>query len=148
MAYDEATPNQTSTHHLTHSHHHHHHQHHKSSNFRWSTRRRLLGGRRRKVPSVRLGGEKKPRRGLLIASLFRRIRLKWLKLQYSCMLKKLKDVYYSMVKDLIEAGTTLESIQQRIMTETYFSVPVMGAPSAGIASYVGPRYSNRVRSQN
>ncbi|MCL7036652.1 hypothetical protein MKW94_027397 [Papaver nudicaule] len=118
----------------------------KSSNFRWYMRRKPLG-RRRKIPTVRLGGDpkKKPLRGLVIVKLLRRIRLKWLKLQYSCMLRKLKDAYYSVLKDLIEAGTTFESIQQRIMNESYFSaVPIMAVPSAGISSFIGP---NRFRSK-
>ncbi|KAI3863565.1 hypothetical protein MKW92_002484 [Papaver armeniacum] len=117
----------------------------KSSNFRWSMRKKPLG-RRRKIPTVRLGGDsKKPRRGLMIVKLLRRIRLKWLKLQYSCMLKKLKDTYYAVLEDLIEAGSTFESIQQRIMNESYFSaVPIMAVPSAGITSFIGP---NRARSK-
>ncbi|KAI3990030.1 hypothetical protein MKX01_039659 [Papaver californicum] len=112
----------------------------KTSNFRWSMRRKPLG-RRRKIPTVRLGGDpkKNQRRGLMIVKLMRRIRLKWLKLQYSCMLRKLKDAYYSVLKDLIEAGSTFESIQQRIMNESYFSA----VPSAGISSFIGP---NRVYS--
>ncbi|KAI3977125.1 hypothetical protein MKX01_042815 [Papaver californicum] len=117
----------------------------KSSNFRWSMPRKPLG-RRRKILTVRLGGDtkKKQRRGLIIVKLLRRIKLKWLKLQYSCMLRKLKDAYYSVLKDLIEAGSTFESIQQRIMNESYFSaVPIMAVPSAGISSFIGP---NRVYS--
>ncbi|XP_026431324.1 uncharacterized protein LOC113328429 [Papaver somniferum] len=117
----------------------------KSSNFRWPMRRKRLG-RRRKTPTVCLGGDsKKPRRGLIIVKLLRRIRLKWLKLQYTCMLRKLKDTYYAVLKDLIEAGSTFESIQQRIMNESYFSaVPIMAVPSAGITSFIGP---NRARSK-
>lgn len=78
--------------------------------------------RKRKPPTLRLGG-KKPR---LLVRLLRRIRLRWLKLRYLCMLKKLKEYYKRVVKELIEAGGSLESFQQRILLETSFAVPVMG----------------------
>ncbi|EXC32308.1 hypothetical protein L484_008171 [Morus notabilis] len=57
--------------------------------------------RRRKLPSVRLGG-KKPRRAL--ARMFRRIRLRWLKLQYMCMMRKLKEFYRNLIKDMAGGG--------------------------------------------
>ncbi|OVA03789.1 hypothetical protein BVC80_1271g10 [Macleaya cordata] len=116
----------------------------KGSIYGWSSRRKILLKKRRKIPSVRLGG-KKQRRGFYLVKLFRKIKLRWLKLQYSCMLKKLKSFYYSVVKDLIEAGAALETVQQRIMMETYFSVPVMGVSIASIPSYAAPKTGlNRV----
>ncbi|GLT69360.1 hypothetical protein SLA2020_415180 [Shorea laevis] len=81
--------------------------------------------RRRKQPVVRLGG-KKPRRVLTLARIFRRMRLRWLKLQYKCMLKKLKEYYRNLVKDLVDAGATLETFHQRVLMEASLAVPVMG----------------------
>lgn len=79
--------------------------------------------RRRKLPSVRLGS-KKPRRAL--ARMFRRIRLRWLKLQYMCMMRKLKEFYRNLIKDMAAAGASLEAFQQRIFLESSFAVPVVG----------------------
>ncbi|KAL3528581.1 hypothetical protein ACH5RR_007903 [Cinchona calisaya] len=90
------------------------------------TTRRRLSFRRRKLPTVRLGGNKKPRKGFFLVRLFRRVKLKSLKNKYFCMLKKLKNYYTSLVKDIIEAGGTIESFHQRVLLETSFAVPVMG----------------------
>ncbi|XP_059459121.1 uncharacterized protein LOC132188625 [Corylus avellana] len=81
--------------------------------------------RRRKLPTVRLGG-KKPRRAFILARVFRRIRLRWLKLQYTCMLKKLREYYRNLVKDIVDAGATLETFHQRVLMEASLAVPVMG----------------------
>ncbi|KAM7480621.1 hypothetical protein LguiA_028834 [Lonicera macranthoides] len=80
--------------------------------FRWR-----IPLRRRRQATVRLGGKKKTRRGVFLARLVRRVRLK---------LKKIKDYYNSLVKDMIEAGSSLEAFQQRLLLETSFGVPVMG----------------------
>ncbi|THG05834.1 uncharacterized protein LOC114307197 [Camellia sinensis] len=82
--------------------------------------------RRRKPPTIRLGGKKKHRRGLLLGRLFRRARLRWLKLKYSCMINKLKQYYRSIVREMTEASGSIESVQQRILMETSFAIPVMG----------------------
>ena len=79
--------------------------------------------RRRRVQSVRLG-DKRPRRVLVLAKLFRKMKLKWLKLQYLCMLRKLKEYYRKLVKDLLEAGDTIETFQQRLFMESTFAIPV------------------------
>lgn len=67
---------------------------------------------------VRLGGGKRQ----LLVKIFRRIGIRWMKMKKACTLKKLKDYYYSVLKDVIEAGGTFE---QRLMLETSFAVPVM-----------------------
>ncbi|XP_052176114.1 uncharacterized protein LOC127790584 [Diospyros lotus] len=77
--------------------------------------------RRRKRPYVRLGG-RKPRRGIWVARLFRRVRLRWLKQR----LRKLKQYYRSLVRDIVEGSASMESVQQRILMETSFAIPVMG----------------------
>ncbi|XP_073311423.1 uncharacterized protein [Primulina huaijiensis] len=83
----------------------------------WTLRR----GRRR-MPTVRLGG-KKARRGLFLVRLCRRVKLRWLKLKYLCILKKLKKYYDSFV---LEGSTAMESFQQRMLLEASFAIPVMG----------------------
>ncbi|KAJ8448262.1 hypothetical protein Cgig2_025186 [Carnegiea gigantea] len=79
----------------------------------------------RKLPIVRLGGTK-PRRGFFLARFFRGFRLRWLKLQYCCILRRLKQYYRSLIKDLIEASASVEAYQQRVLMETSLAVPVMG----------------------
>ncbi|XXG81655.1 hypothetical protein AAC387_Pa09g2236 [Persea americana] len=92
--------------------------------------------KRRKLPAVRLGGKRRKRGGFSLVGVFRRTRLRWLRLRYSSMIKRIKGLYSSIVKDLIEAGTTLEEAQRRIMFETYFTVPVIGIGAAGVPSHV------------
>lgn len=82
--------------------------------------------RRRKLPTIRLGGDKKPRRVVTLAKIFRRMRLRWLKLQYMLMLKKVKEYYKNLIKDLKEAGATLETFHHRLLLEASLAVPVMG----------------------
>ncbi|XP_050234887.1 uncharacterized protein LOC126683097 [Mercurialis annua] len=85
--------------------------------FRCPNRRRIFL-RRRKLPTLRLGG-KKSGRGVSLLRMLRKVRLRWLKLQYWCMLKKLKEYYSNLIKDVIEGGAILDSYQQRL------GVPVM-----------------------
>ncbi|KAG2728639.1 hypothetical protein I3843_01G209300 [Carya illinoinensis] len=88
--------------------------------------RRQIPLRRRKLPIVRLGDGKKPRRVLTLVKIFRRIRLRWLKLKYIRMMRKFKKYYRNVVKDLMEAGATLETFHQRVIMEASLAVPVMG----------------------
>ncbi|GAA0171481.1 hypothetical protein LIER_25501 [Lithospermum erythrorhizon] len=84
---------------------------------------------RRRLPIVRLGGggEAKQRRGLiLVKTMLRRLKLKWLKLKYITMMKKLKEYYHGLIKDIIQGAGTLDAFQQRLLLETSFAVPVMG----------------------
>ncbi|OAY53222.1 uncharacterized protein LOC110613926 [Manihot esculenta] len=111
------------------------HKTHLSVAFRWPTRRRI-SLRRRKLPSVRLGG-KKQRRGLFLLRMLRRMRVKWLKLHYSCLLRKLKEYYRNLIKDVIEAGATIEVYQQRLVMEASFGVPVMGFNFSSYPSMAG-----------
>ncbi|PIA35879.1 hypothetical protein AQUCO_03400044v1 [Aquilegia coerulea] len=120
----------------------------KSSQKNFFLSRRVTWYRRRKVQSIRLGGKKK-RKGFVLVRLLKKVKLKWLKVQYSYMLKRLKNYYLSVVKDLIEAGATLETLQQRVMMETSFAIPVMSVSAVTVPSYMsssaGPNYlrSNR-----
>ncbi|MCL7048544.1 hypothetical protein MKW94_003043 [Papaver nudicaule] len=99
--------------------------------------------KRKKLPSIRLGG-KKQKRGFnqQVVRLIKRMKLKWIKLQYLCMLKRLKSFYYSMLKDLMDANyTTYDSMQQRSIMESYFSVPVMGVSIVSVPSYIPNKYN-------
>ncbi|XP_057535611.1 uncharacterized protein LOC130813765 [Amaranthus tricolor] len=113
-----------------------------STTISWPNRPKIrLRRRGRRLPSIQLGG-KKPRRGFFLARFIRRIRLRWQKIHYSCMLRKLKMYYKSLIKDLIEANASVESYQQRVLMETSFAVPVVGVsfcsyPSA--AAMANPR---------
>ncbi|KAL3335242.1 hypothetical protein AABB24_031444 [Solanum stoloniferum] len=102
---------------------------HPTTVFRWGPlARRKFSFRKKRLPTVRLGGGKNnnSRRRFSVAKLFRRVKLRWLKLQYTCLLKKLREYYRSAVKDLMENGGALDSFQQRLLLETSFAVPVMG----------------------
>lgn len=87
-----------------------------TATFRWTLR-----GRRRRLPTVRLGGNK-PRRGFLLGRVCRKAKLKWVKAKYLCMVKKVKEYY----KDVVEGPGTIESFHQRMLLETSFAIPVMG----------------------
>ncbi|KAK7255738.1 hypothetical protein RIF29_29157 [Crotalaria pallida] len=77
----------------------------------WQPHRGVHLPRRRKVQAVRLGG-KKPRRGMVkrFVRIVRRMRMKWLKLQYVRMLKRLKEHYRNMLKEVVETGKTIETL--------------------------------------
>ncbi|KAK4361765.1 hypothetical protein RND71_017006 [Anisodus tanguticus] len=95
----------------------------------FSQARRKISLRRKKLPIVRLGGGaggKKQRRRFSLVKIFRRVRLKWLKLQYIRMLKKVKEYYESSVKDIMEGHEAIDAFQRRLLFETSFAVPVMG----------------------
>ncbi|GAV61439.1 hypothetical protein CFOL_v3_04966 [Cephalotus follicularis] len=98
------------------------------TNIRVMTGRRIFLRRWRKPPTIRLGG-KKPRRGLFIRRMLRRMRLRWLKLQNSCMIRKLKEYYENLVK---HSATKESTFQQRIYVEPFFALPVMQVVSFSI----------------
>ncbi|KAG9146820.1 hypothetical protein Leryth_005132 [Lithospermum erythrorhizon] len=58
--------------------------------------------------------------------MLRRLKLKWLKLKYITMMKKLKEYYHGLIKDILQGAGTLDAFQQRLLLETSFAVPVMG----------------------
>lgn len=91
---------------------------------KWShvqARMPLRRRRRRVLPTVRLGGGGRRRR-LGWIRIFRRIKLRWLKMK----LKRLKEYYKGLVKDVIQGSDSLEAFQQRLLLETSFAIPVMG----------------------
>lgn len=87
-------------------------------------RRRLYSFRRRRLPTVRLGG-KKPR--FLMARAFRRVKMRSLKIKLCLMIKKLKAYCRNLSKDIFESAGTIDAIQQRMIFETGFAIPVMGS---------------------
>ncbi|KAD2394023.1 hypothetical protein R6Q59_013026 [Mikania micrantha] len=95
-----------------------------------SNHRRLWRLRaKKKLPTVRLGGQKQGERsGSTMMKLIRRIRIRWLKLKKARVLKKLKEYYLCVLKDLTENDRSLEKHQQLLLMETSFAVPVMGIP--------------------
>ncbi|KAL9304272.1 hypothetical protein ACSQ67_021535 [Phaseolus vulgaris] len=97
---------------------------HQPSLLPWQPRRRIPILRRRKVQTVRLGAKKPRRRIFGLFKMFRKMRLRWLKLQYVRMLKRLKEHYRNLVKDLVEAGSTIETFHQRLFMESTFAIPV------------------------
>ncbi|XP_071933278.1 uncharacterized protein [Coffea arabica] len=99
------------------------------TNFRWPVRRRL-SFRRRRLPTIRLGGKKKnvkPRRGFFLARLFRNRseKLRSLKHRCFCMFKSFESYCRSMVKEMIEAGGTMDSLQHRMICDSPFAAPVI-----------------------
>ncbi|XP_074289989.1 uncharacterized protein LOC141616710 [Silene latifolia] len=86
-----------------------------------------LRKRGQRLPIVRLGGggdrKKSRRRGFFLTKLFRRARLKWLRLS---MFKKLKQYYKSLIKDIMEASASVEAYQQRMVMESSLAVPGLG----------------------
>ncbi|KAI4355421.1 hypothetical protein L6164_004198 [Bauhinia variegata] len=108
--------------------------------WRWQPRR-SLPLRRRKMQMVRLGGKKPRRRMMVLVRLFRKMKLRWLKLQYLCMLRKLKEYYRNLIKDMVEGGATIESYQQRLFMESTFAIPV----GFTFSSYPSRHGSDRLR---
>ncbi|XP_056690896.1 uncharacterized protein [Spinacia oleracea] len=121
-----------------------------STTVTWPKRPKIrLHRRGRRLPTVHLGTSSKPRRGFFLARFLRRIRVRWLRLQHSCTLKKLKKYYRSLIKDLIEANAAAD-YQQRVFMDTSFAVPVVGASFStyhgGSVKYgSGPHPSSRNR---
>ncbi|XP_016576362.2 uncharacterized protein LOC107873963 [Capsicum annuum] len=109
---------------------------HPTTVFRWvPLPRRKFSFRKKRLPTVRLGGGGKnnnSRRGF-----FRRVKLQWLKLQYRCLLKKLREYYECAVKDLKENGGAVDTFQQRLLLETSFAVPVMGLSFNNFPNHYG-----------
>ncbi|KAI4330710.1 hypothetical protein MLD38_028970 [Melastoma candidum] len=80
----------------------------------------------RKLPTVQLGGKNRPRKGglLLTRSIWRKMRMRWLRLRYSTILRKLKEFYQQAIRDIADAGDSYEAFQQRILMEAACAVPV------------------------
>ncbi|XP_047310603.1 uncharacterized protein LOC124914153 [Impatiens glandulifera] len=93
--------------------------------FRWVFRPR----RRRVMPTVRLGDGKPSRGGrrlLLIIRVVRRARVRWEKLKKSSVLKKLKELYRSLIRDVLDSGATIDAFHHRLLLETSFTaLPLM-----------------------
>lgn len=80
--------------------------------------------RRRKVQRVHLGGKRPRRRMLVLVRIFIRLRVRWLKLQYFRMQRRLKVYYRNLMKDLVEASANTETFQQCLLMESTLTFPV------------------------
>lgn len=93
--------------------------------------RRVLSLKRsRRLPAVRLGGEKPRRR----RGLFRRVRTSSLKVKCFGLLKKLKFYCRSLVEDVIEAPHLFDSFRPIMFLETACPSPVHGVPPSKITT--------------
>lgn len=41
-------------------------------------------------------------------------------------LKKLREYYHALIKDVIDGSASVEAFQQRLLMETSFAIPVLG----------------------
>ncbi|KAI4381034.1 hypothetical protein MLD38_007152 [Melastoma candidum] len=84
----------------------------------WQPQRKAVPIRHRKLPTVRLGWKNRPRkRNPLIVRIWRKIRLR-------SFLRKLKEYYQQVVRDIVDAGASYEAFQQRLLMETTGTVPI------------------------
>ncbi|KAJ0724696.1 hypothetical protein HanPI659440_Chr12g0450431 [Helianthus annuus] len=95
-----------------------------------NSRRRLWRLGKKKPPTVRLGGQRHSQggggSGSAMVRLIQRVRIRWLKLKKARVLKKLKEYYLCVLKDITERDRSLEKHNQLLLMETSFAVPVMG----------------------
>ncbi|KAI3524945.1 hypothetical protein L1887_03614 [Cichorium endivia] len=85
--------------------------------------------RKKKLPTVRLGGQRQLQgggSGSVMVRMIRRIRIRWLKLKKACALKKLKEYYLCVLNDLTHNDGSYEKHQQMLLMESSFGIPVMG----------------------
>ncbi|KAK9748679.1 hypothetical protein RND81_02G073100 [Saponaria officinalis] len=91
----------------------------------------------RGLPTVQLG-RKKPRpgrarargRGFFLSRFFKRARCKWLQLRYSCILRRLKKYYKSLIKDIVEGNSRVEGChQQGVLRDSN----ILNGPNVGLS---------------
>lgn len=113
---------------------------HLVSAFRWPSSRRKIYLRRRKQQVVRLGGKNSTPRGRFsLKRVVTRMKLKWLRLYYVRLVKKIKAYYRTMVKEFVDAGAT--TIQQRMTVETAaFAAPGLGLSFCPMSCHDQPRF--------
>ncbi|CAN8321872.1 unnamed protein product [Cochlearia groenlandica] len=112
-----------------------------TSVFRWSKSRRKIHIRRRKPQVVRLGRKNMPRGGFSLKGMVRRMKVRWLKLHYVRLVKKVKGYYRNLVKEFVEAGAELEAIQKRMAVEAAaFAFPGLGLSFSSMSVHDRARY--------
>ncbi|KAJ9691917.1 hypothetical protein PVL29_011162 [Vitis rotundifolia] len=106
------------------------------------TRRRIRLRRRRKLPIVHLGGDADatPQQGEELVSMTQKMKVK---VKYFFTLRKLKDYYQTVVKEFVEAGGSVNSLQQKIMMESSFTVPIKGVAVSSFPSVSGAGAAKR-----
>ncbi|PWA98484.1 hypothetical protein CTI12_AA017560 [Artemisia annua] len=82
--------------------------------------------RKKRLPQVRLGGQRQQGGRSVMVKMIRRIRFRWTNLKKIWALKKLKEYYLCILKDLTENDRSIEKHQQMLLMETSFAIPVMG----------------------
>ncbi|KAF2578038.1 hypothetical protein F2Q68_00006889 [Brassica cretica] len=114
-----------------------------TSVFRWSRSRRKIHIRRRKTQVVRLGEKNNvvSRGGFSLKKMVRRMKLRWLRLHYVRLVKKMKGFYCNLVKEFIDAGGELEAIQTQMAVEAAaFAVPGLGLSFSSLSAHDRARY--------
>uniref|UniRef100_A0A7N0ZTU0 Uncharacterized protein n=1 Tax=Kalanchoe fedtschenkoi TaxID=63787 RepID=A0A7N0ZTU0_KALFE len=82
------------------------------------------GARRRRGPYIRLGG--RPSRQRRVAGFVKALKIRWLRLKQAFMLKKLRQYYRKLIRELIDSAAGAEAFQRRLAAEASFAVPGMG----------------------
>ncbi|KAL1212076.1 hypothetical protein V5N11_028283 [Cardamine amara subsp. amara] len=111
-----------------------------STAFRWPLSRRKIYIRRRKPQVVHLGGKNSiPRGRFSLKKMVARMRLKWLRLYYVRLVRKIKAYYRNVVKEFVDAGAA--TVQQRMTVETAaFAAPGLGLSFYGMSGHDRPRF--------
>lgn len=78
--------------------------------------------RRQRGPSIRLGGPRQRK----ITRYLKALKIRWLRLKQAFLLKKLKQYYKKLIKELIDSAAGADAFQRRLANEASFAVPVMG----------------------
>ncbi|KAF7814021.1 uncharacterized protein G2W53_027990 [Senna tora] len=68
----------------------------------------------------------------------RKMKVRWVKLQYICMVRRVKEYYRKVVKDMADAGNSIDQFQQRVFMESTFAIPVGLSFSTSYPSRYGP----------
>ncbi|KAG2251494.1 hypothetical protein Bca52824_081630 [Brassica carinata] len=71
----------------------------------------------------------------------KKMKLRWLRLHYVRLVKKIKGFYRNLVKEFVEAGAELEAIQKRMTVEAAaFAVPGLGLSFSSLSVHERGRY--------
>ncbi|CAH8306268.1 unnamed protein product [Eruca vesicaria subsp. sativa] len=114
-----------------------------TSVFQWSRSRRKIHIRRRKSQVVRLGGKNNvvPHGGFSFKKMVRKMKLRWLRLHYVKLVKKINGFYRNLVKEFADAGADLEALQKRMAVEgASFAVPGFGLSFASMSVHDRSRH--------
>ncbi|KAL9664088.1 hypothetical protein QQ045_019485 [Rhodiola kirilowii] len=94
-------------------------------------RSRLTMRLRRKGVSIRLGGPRQRR----VTRYLKALKMKWLRLKQAFMLRKLRQYYRKLIRELIDSAASADAFQRRLVAEASFAVPVMGISFSSYPSH-------------